>query len=90
NKQDHEKKDDDKQNKTKRGRPSLKSPPSANSQRSLSKTPSNDGKSGTRSMRNNVSDSSPLLNGVEGLPRRRTRRSSGMYDSDKASNGTDN
>ncbi|XP_072345415.1 AT-rich interactive domain-containing protein 4A isoform X2 [Scyliorhinus torazame] len=66
NKQDHEKKDDDKQNKTKRGRPSLKSPPSANSQRSLSKTPSNDGKSGTRSMRNNVSDSSPLLNGVEG------------------------
>ncbi|XP_041070228.1 AT-rich interactive domain-containing protein 4A [Carcharodon carcharias] len=90
NKQDHEKKDDDKQNKSKRGRPSLKSPPTANSQRSLSKTPGNEGKSGTRSMRNNTSDSSPILNGVEGLPRRRTRRSSGMYDSDKASNGSTN
>ncbi|XP_043553691.1 AT-rich interactive domain-containing protein 4A isoform X2 [Chiloscyllium plagiosum] len=88
NKQDHEKKDDDKQSKSKRGRPSLKSPPTTNSQRSLSRTPGSEGKSGTRNMRNNTSDSSPLLNGVEGLPRRRTRRSSGMYDSDKVSNGS--
>ncbi|XP_067895329.1 AT-rich interactive domain-containing protein 4A isoform X2 [Heterodontus francisci] len=90
NKQDHEKKEDDKQSKSKRGRPSLKSPPTANLQRTLSRTPGSEGKSGTRSMRNNTSDSSPLLNGVEGLPRRRTRRSSGMYDSDKASNESTN
>uniref|UniRef100_V9KAX5 AT rich interactive domain 4A (RBP1-like) n=1 Tax=Callorhinchus milii TaxID=7868 RepID=V9KAX5_CALMI len=88
NKQNHdkdEKKEEDKQNKSKRGRPSLKSTPTANSQRNSPRTPGSDGKSGTRSMRNNVSDSSPLLNGVEGKPRRRTRRSSGMCDSDKES-----
>ncbi|XP_059813213.1 AT-rich interactive domain-containing protein 4A isoform X2 [Hypanus sabinus] len=85
-----EKKDDDKQSKSKRGRPSLKSTPTANSQRSLSRTPGTEGKGGTRSVRSNASESSPLLNGVEGLPRRRTRRSSGIYDSDKASNGSTN
>ncbi|XP_069772996.1 AT-rich interactive domain-containing protein 4A isoform X3 [Narcine bancroftii] len=85
-----EKKDDDKQNKSKRGRPSLKSTPTTNSQRSLSRTPCNEGKSGTRSVRSNASESSPLLNGVEGLPRRRTRRSSGIYDSDKASHESTN
>ncbi|XP_078262745.1 AT-rich interactive domain-containing protein 4A isoform X1 [Rhinoraja longicauda] len=91
-KQDREKEDknEDKLNKLKRGRPSMKSPPSSNSQRSISRTPGSDGKSGTRSVRSNASESPPLLNGVEGLPRRHTRRSSGIYDSDKASNESTN
>uniref|UniRef100_A0A669QN87 AT-rich interaction domain 4A n=1 Tax=Phasianus colchicus TaxID=9054 RepID=A0A669QN87_PHACC len=57
-----EKKDEEKQ-KSKRGRPPLKSTLPSNT--SLSKTPNSEGKSGARSARNNLSDSSPLPNGTE-------------------------
>ncbi|NXW19921.1 ARI4A protein, partial [Circaetus pectoralis] len=59
-----EKKDEEKQ-KSKRGRPPLKSTLPSNTSCSLSKTPSSEGKSGARSARNNLSDSSPLPNGTE-------------------------
>ncbi|XP_009883906.1 PREDICTED: AT-rich interactive domain-containing protein 4A [Charadrius vociferus] len=80
-----EKKDEEKQ-KSKRGRPPLKSTLPSNTSCSLSKTPNSEGKSGARSARNNLSDSSPLPNGTEATPRRQTRRSSGMFDSDRGSN----
>ncbi|XP_038823033.1 AT-rich interactive domain-containing protein 4A-like isoform X5 [Salvelinus namaycush] len=65
-----------------RGRPLLRTtPPSAN--RSVSKTPSREGRSSSKSK----SDTSPLPNG-EGTPRRRTR-TSGMYDSDRDANSND-
>ncbi|NXC37935.1 ARI4A protein, partial [Penelope pileata] len=57
-----EKKDEEKQ-KSKRGRPPLKSTLPSNT--SLPKTPNSEGKSGARSARNNLSDSSPLPNGTE-------------------------
>eukprot|EP00063_Salmo_salar_P091876 XP_014066711.1 PREDICTED: AT-rich interactive domain-containing protein 4A-like isoform X4 [Salmo salar] len=82
NKEDGEK---DKQGKLGglRGRPLLRTtPPSAN--RSVSKTPSREGRSSSKSK----SDTSPLPNG-EGTPRQRTRRSSGMYDSDRDANSND-
>ncbi|XP_032044481.1 AT-rich interactive domain-containing protein 4A [Aythya fuligula] len=78
-----EKKEEEKQ-KSKRGRPPLKSTLPSNT--SLSKTPNSEGKSGARSARNNLSDSSPLPNGTEATPSRQTRRSSGMFDSDRGSN----
>uniref|UniRef100_A0AAY4A093 ARID domain-containing protein n=1 Tax=Denticeps clupeoides TaxID=299321 RepID=A0AAY4A093_9TELE len=87
NKEDGEK-EEDKQPKGpgKRGRPPLKStPPSAS--RSVSKTPSSEGRSGSRTSR--PSDPTGLPNG-EGTPRRRTRRTSGMYDSDRGSNDSGN
>nr|XP_013815192.1 PREDICTED: AT-rich interactive domain-containing protein 4A isoform X5 [Apteryx mantelli mantelli] len=59
-----EKKDEEKQ-KSKRGRPPLKSTLPSNTSCSLSKTPTSEGKSGARSGRNNLSDSSPLPNGTE-------------------------
>ncbi|XP_061199570.1 AT-rich interactive domain-containing protein 4A [Neopsephotus bourkii] len=59
-----EKKDEEKQ-KSKRGRPPLKSTLPSNTSCSLSKTPTSEGKSGARSARNNLSDSSPLPNGTE-------------------------
>ncbi|XP_075006922.1 AT-rich interactive domain-containing protein 4A isoform X2 [Calonectris borealis] len=59
-----EKKDEEKQ-KSKRGRPPLKSTLPSNTTCSLSKTPNSEGKSGARSARNNLSDSSPLPNGTE-------------------------
>ncbi|XP_068803530.1 AT-rich interactive domain-containing protein 4A isoform X1 [Struthio camelus] len=80
-----EKKDEEKQ-KSKRGRPPLKSTLLSNTSCSLSKTPNSEGKSGARSARSNLSDSSPLPNGLEAAPRRQTRRSSGMFDSDRGSN----
>uniref|UniRef100_A0A3B4BSA5 ARID domain-containing protein n=1 Tax=Pygocentrus nattereri TaxID=42514 RepID=A0A3B4BSA5_PYGNA len=89
NKDDCEKeKEEDKQTKTgvKRGRPPLKSTPPSTS-RSISKTPSSEGRSGSKSSR--PTDPSTLPNG-EGTPRRRTRRTSGMYDSDRASNDSGN
>ncbi|XP_029568878.1 AT-rich interactive domain-containing protein 4A isoform X1 [Salmo trutta] len=82
NKEDGEK---DKQGKLGglRGRPLLRTtPPSAN--RSVSKTPSREGRSSSKSK----SDTSPLPNG-EGTPRQRTRRTSGMYDSDRDANSND-
>ncbi|KAL2099080.1 hypothetical protein ACEWY4_005560 [Coilia grayii] len=88
NKEDGDK-EEDKQTKmggAKRGRPPLKStPPSAS--RSASKTPSNESRSGSKSSRQ--SDPSALPNG-EVTPRRRTRRTSGMYDSDRGSNDSGN
>ncbi|XP_010136165.1 PREDICTED: AT-rich interactive domain-containing protein 4A [Buceros rhinoceros silvestris] len=80
-----EKKDEEKQ-KSKRGRPPLKSTLPSNTSCGLSKTPNSEGKSGARSARNNLSDSSPLPNGTEATPRRQTRHSSGMFDSDRGSN----
>ncbi|KAK2538969.1 Arid4a [Columba guinea] len=80
-----EKKDEEKQ-KSKRGRPPLKSTLPSNTSCGLSKTPNSEGKSGARSARINLSDSSPLPNGTEATPRRQTRRSSGMFDSDRGSN----
>ncbi|XP_018619677.1 AT-rich interactive domain-containing protein 4A isoform X2 [Scleropages formosus] len=65
----------------KRGRPPLRSTP-PNVPRSVSKTPSNDGRSSSKGSRQ---EALAVPNG-EGTPRRRTRRSSGMYDSDRGSN----
>ncbi|NWS74559.1 ARI4A protein, partial [Crotophaga sulcirostris] len=59
-----EKKDEEKQ-KSKRGRPPLKSTLPSNTSCGLPKTPNSEGKSGARSARNNLSDSSPLPNGTE-------------------------
>uniref|UniRef100_A0A3B4YMS0 AT-rich interactive domain 4A n=1 Tax=Seriola lalandi dorsalis TaxID=1841481 RepID=A0A3B4YMS0_SERLL len=50
--------------------------------RSVSKTPSNEGRSNGKSSRTETS--SNMANG-DNTPRRRTRRTSGMYDSDRAS-----
>ncbi|KAM6973585.1 AT-rich interactive domain-containing protein 4A [Aplochiton taeniatus] len=77
-------KEEDKQAKLglKRGRPSVRTTPPS-STRSVSKTPSGEGRSSSKSSR--PSDTSSMANG-DGTPRRRTRRTSGMYDSDRASN----
>ncbi|XP_070606214.1 AT-rich interactive domain-containing protein 4A isoform X3 [Erythrolamprus reginae] len=80
-----EKKEEEKQ-KGKRGRPPLKSTLLSNLSCILSKTPNNDSKCEVRSARSSLLDCSPLLNGTEGIPRRQTRRSSGMLDSDRGSN----
>ncbi|TSO25175.1 AT-rich interactive domain-containing protein 4A [Bagarius yarrelli] len=87
NKDDGEK-EEDKQPKpvAKRGRPPLKSTPPSTS-RSVSKTSNSEGRSGIKPPR--LLDSSTLPNG-EGTPRRRTRKTSGMYDSDRASNDSGN
>uniref|UniRef100_A0A8D1KJT5 AT-rich interactive domain-containing protein 4A n=1 Tax=Sus scrofa TaxID=9823 RepID=A0A8D1KJT5_PIG len=67
NKEDSEKdeKRDEERQKSKRGRPPLKSALSPNMPYGLSKTPNSEGKSGTRSARSNMPDSSPLSNGME-------------------------
>ncbi|MGH0179902.1 UNVERIFIED_CONTAM: hypothetical protein FKN15_002924 [Acipenser sinensis] len=79
---------EEKQNKSKRGRPPLKSTPPHNASRNSSKTPSSEGRTSTKSTR--LSDVSTLPNGVEGNPRRRTRRTSGLYDSDRGSDDSGN
>ncbi|XP_063764553.1 AT-rich interactive domain-containing protein 4A isoform X2 [Eleginops maclovinus] len=61
-----------------RGRPQTRTPPTAG--RSVSNTPSSEGRSNGRRTETPAS-----LNG-ENTPRRRTRRTSGIYDSDRASN----
>ncbi|XP_041668616.1 AT-rich interactive domain-containing protein 4A isoform X2 [Cheilinus undulatus] len=66
----------------KRGRPQTRTPPTGPSGRSVSKTPSNEGRSNGR---NRTETTSSMSNG-DNTPRRRTRRTSGMYDSDRASN----
>uniref|UniRef100_A0A8C2H2H9 AT rich interactive domain 4A (RBP1-like) n=1 Tax=Cyprinus carpio TaxID=7962 RepID=A0A8C2H2H9_CYPCA len=89
NKEDGEKeKEEDKQAKQgiRRGRPPLKSTPPSTSH-SVSKTPSSEGRSSSKNSR--PTDASALPNG-EGTPRRRTRRTSGMYDSDRGSNDSGN
>lgn len=80
-----ERKEEEKQ-KSKRGRPPLKSTLLTNLACCLSKMPSSEGKLGCRSARNNMPDSSPLSNGTEGTFRRRTRHNSGLFDSDQGSN----
>ncbi|KAM9646517.1 AT-rich interactive domain-containing protein 4A isoform 3-T5 [Trichechus inunguis] len=67
NKEDSEKdeKREEERQKSKRGRPPLKSTLSSNMPYGLSKTPNSEGKSGTRSARSNMPDSSPLSNGME-------------------------
>uniref|UniRef100_A0A671LG51 AT rich interactive domain 4A (RBP1-like) n=1 Tax=Sinocyclocheilus anshuiensis TaxID=1608454 RepID=A0A671LG51_9TELE len=85
NKEDGE---EDKQAKQviRRGRPPLKSTPPSTS-RSVSKTPSSEGRSGSKTSR--PTDASTLPNG-EGTPLWRMRRTSGMYDSDRGSNDSGN
>uniref|UniRef100_A0ABM5FC04 AT-rich interactive domain-containing protein 4A n=1 Tax=Pogona vitticeps TaxID=103695 RepID=A0ABM5FC04_9SAUR len=80
-----EKKEEEKQ-KAKRGRPPLKSTLLSNLSCTLSKTPNSESKLGVRSVRNSLPDCALLPNGTEGTPRRQTRRSSGMLDSDRGSN----
>ncbi|XP_028981200.2 AT-rich interactive domain-containing protein 4A isoform X2 [Esox lucius] len=85
NKEDGER-EEDKQGKlggVKRGRPHLRTTP-PNTNRSVSKTPSSEGRSSSKSK----SEASALPNG-EGTPRRRTRRTSGMYDSDRDANSNE-
>ncbi|XP_036397504.1 AT-rich interactive domain-containing protein 4A isoform X1 [Megalops cyprinoides] len=71
----------------KRGRPPLKSTPPSVS-RAAPKTPSSEGRAGGKGGR--PSDGLLLPNGEAGTPRRRTRRTSGMYDSDRGSNESGN
>ncbi|XP_063804067.1 AT-rich interactive domain-containing protein 4A isoform X2 [Pseudophryne corroboree] len=79
-----EKREEEKQ-KSKRGRPPLKSTLQSNMACVLTKTPSSEGKTSSKHMRNSLPDNTALSNGIEGAVRRRTRRSSGMYDSDRCS-----
>ncbi|XP_062252897.1 AT-rich interactive domain-containing protein 4A isoform X2 [Platichthys flesus] len=65
----------------KRGRPQMRSTPPGSAGRSVSKTPSSEGRSNGKSR---TETSSSLANG-DGTPRRRTRRTSGMSDSDRGS-----
>ncbi|KAM9777973.1 AT-rich interactive domain-containing protein 4A [Neosynchiropus ocellatus] len=68
----------------KRGRPLSRNIPNSSTGRSVSKTPSSDGRSNGRSSRN---ETTPTMANGDGTPRtRRTRRTSGLYDSDRASN----
>ncbi|XP_021162824.2 AT-rich interactive domain-containing protein 4A [Fundulus heteroclitus] len=67
----------------KRGRPQIRTPPSSSSGRSVSKTPSNEGQSNGKS---NRADGTPNLANGNDTSRRRTRRTSGMYESDQPSN----
>ncbi|XP_064192539.1 AT-rich interactive domain-containing protein 4A isoform X3 [Anguilla rostrata] len=86
--EEHAEKEEEKQVKTgaKRGRPPLRAtPPSA--PRAVSKTPSSERHPGGKSGR--LSDTALLPNG-EGTPRRRTRLTSGQYDSDRGSNESGN
>ncbi|KAM9294401.1 AT-rich interactive domain-containing protein 4A [Gastrophryne carolinensis] len=77
-----DKKDDEK--KSKRGRPPLKSTLQSNIACAVTKTPSSDSKSSGKGSKHNTPEHLSLPNGLEG--RRRTRRSSGMCDSDRCSN----
>ncbi|XP_070787236.1 AT-rich interactive domain-containing protein 4A-like [Enoplosus armatus] len=67
----------------KRGRPQIRTTPTGSAGRSVSKTPSSEGRSNGKSIR--METPSNIANG-DNTPRRRTRRTSGMYDSDQASN----
>ncbi|KAK2826835.1 hypothetical protein Q5P01_021049 [Channa striata] len=67
----------------KRGRPQIRTTPSSSAGRSVSKTPSSERRSNGKSSRTETG--SNMSNG-DNTPRRRTRRTSGMYDSDRASN----
>nr|XP_020509393.1 AT-rich interactive domain-containing protein 4A [Labrus bergylta]XP_020509395.1 AT-rich interactive domain-containing protein 4A [Labrus bergylta] len=90
NKEDSEKERDDEKTPTmavkppgpKRGRPQTRTPPAGLPGRSVSKTPSTEGRSNGRSR----SETASSISNGDNTPRRRTRRTSGMYDSDRASN----
>lgn len=81
-----EKKEEEKQKAKGRGRPPLKSQLQSNVTCAVPKTPNSEGKASGANTKNNTLDNSSLSNGLEGTVRRRTRRSSGMYDSDRCSN----
>ncbi|XP_069807328.1 AT-rich interactive domain-containing protein 4A [Dendropsophus ebraccatus] len=86
NKDENEEKKEDDRNKTKRGRPPLKSTLQTNVACALPKTPNSENKAAGKNVKNSLPDGNFLPNGLEGAARRRTRRSSGMYDSDRCSN----
>ncbi|XP_069573177.1 AT-rich interactive domain-containing protein 4A isoform X2 [Brachyistius frenatus] len=65
----------------KRGRPQIRTTPNSSAGRSVSKTPSSEGRSNGKR-----TDTTPNMANGDITPRRRTRRTSGMYDSDRASN----
>lgn len=68
----------------KRGRPQIRTTPTAAAaNRSVSKTPSSEGRAAGKGSR--MEPPSNMSNG-DNTPRRQTRRTSGMYDSDRASN----
>ncbi|XP_058472263.1 AT-rich interactive domain-containing protein 4A [Solea solea] len=66
----------------KRGRPQIRTTPTSSAGRSVSKTPSSEGRSNGKSSRTETP--SGMANGDD-TPRRRSRRTSGTYDSDRAS-----
>ncbi|XP_040267214.1 AT-rich interactive domain-containing protein 4A isoform X2 [Bufo bufo] len=84
NKDENEEKKDDERNKIKRGRPPLKSTLQTNVSCAMPKTPNSESKTANKNVRHSLPDGNFLSNGVEA--RRRTRRNSGMYDSDRCSN----
>ncbi|XP_008275326.1 AT-rich interactive domain-containing protein 4A [Stegastes partitus] len=67
----------------KRGRPPIRTTPTSAAGRSVSKTPSSERRSNGKSSR---TETTPNMANGDNTPRRRTRRTSGMYDSDRASN----
>ncbi|XP_068194232.1 AT-rich interactive domain-containing protein 4A isoform X2 [Antennarius striatus] len=67
----------------KRGRPQIRTAPGGAAGRSVSKTPSSDGRSNSKTGR---MEAPPSMTNGDNTPRRRTRRTSGLYDSDRASN----
>ncbi|XP_077320585.1 AT-rich interactive domain-containing protein 4A isoform X3 [Lithobates pipiens] len=81
-----EKREEEKQKAKGRGRPPLKSQLQSNVTCTVPKTPNSEGKASGTNTKNNTLDNSSLSNGLEGTVRRRTRRSSGLYDSDRCSN----
>ncbi|KAG9481307.1 hypothetical protein GDO78_010510 [Eleutherodactylus coqui] len=86
NKDENEEKKDEEKHKSKRGRPPLKSTLQTNMACAMPKTPNSENKAANKHVRNSLPDNNFLSNGLEGSVRRRTRRSSGMYDSDRCSN----
>ncbi|XP_029972393.1 AT-rich interactive domain-containing protein 4A [Salarias fasciatus] len=66
----------------KRGRPQIRATPANSANRSVSKTPGSEGRSNGGRRTDTPSN---MANG-DNAPGRRTRRTSGMYDSDRASN----
>ncbi|XP_056400966.1 AT-rich interactive domain-containing protein 4A isoform X2 [Hyla sarda] len=86
NKDENDEKKEDDRLKIKRGRPPLKSTLQTNVACTMPKTPNSENKAASKHVRNSLPDNNFLPNGLEGAARRRTRRSSGMYDSDRCSN----
>ncbi|XP_075699539.1 AT-rich interactive domain-containing protein 4A isoform X2 [Rhinoderma darwinii] len=85
NKDESDEKEDDDRLKSKRGRPPLKSTLLTNVGCAIPQTPNSENKTANKHVRTSPPDNF-LPNGLEGAACRRTRRSSGMYDSDRCSN----